>query len=184
MAEESGTRRRGEPRASHAREHSRWHAPKGMSSRPSGPWQSPGHHRHRAPLQALTQRSNVPTSEGTRSPPTTLRRLGPLRSHGPLLGWVRTPGSREEARERLGGRGRRAVYPPLTQRHRHRDTQQSVNSGALWQPHAVFKGTRGTPWEIPSGKELDEDYGATASESRAGFWQRSLNSCAVCVQKP
>lgn len=76
------------------------------------------------------------------------------------------------------------VSPPLTQRHRHRETQQTVNSGALWQPHAVFKGTRGTPWAIPFGKELDGDYSATAPESRAGFGQRSLNSCRVCVQEP
>ncbi|XP_028632777.1 MAPK-interacting and spindle-stabilizing protein-like [Grammomys surdaster] len=34
---------------------------------------------------------------------------------------------------------------------------QSVNSGALWQPHAIFKGTRSTPWAIPFGKEPDGD---------------------------
>lgn len=80
------------------------------------PRQGLGHHCLRAPLQALTRRSNVPTSEGTRSPPATQRRRGPSDPTAPLLGWVRTPGSRAEARGRLGGRGRGALCIPPSPR--------------------------------------------------------------------
>ena len=70
------------------------------------------------------------------------------------------PASRLEESEVAGVAG--LCVSPLNQRRRQGETQQSVNSGAPPQPHAVFKGPRGTPWARPFGKELEGDYSTAA----------------------
>lgn len=144
--------------------------------------QSLGHHCHRAPLQALTPKSKVPTSEGTRSPPAALRRRGPRRPHGPFPGMGTHPRiPRRDSRKARWPGSRGSAYslphPAVADKGR-------FSSLSTLEPHSVFKGPRGTPWARPFGKELEGNNGAAAPESRAGLGRRSLNSCRVCLKKP